>query len=81
MSVRVQLNSRCYLTSRNAVDLMPDEEVNQWHKCREEGSSEKLPVLESGGVARAQSKASNSPRQGSHQVRDHEDVVPVMIIG
>jgi hypothetical protein len=68
MSVRVQLNSRCCPTSRDAVNLMPDEEVNQRHKCREEGSSEKLPVLESGGVARAQNKASNSPRQGSHQV-------------
>ena len=68
MSVGVQPDSRCYLTSRNAVDLVPDEEVNQWHKCREKRSSEKLPVLESGGVARAQGKAAKGPGQSSHQV-------------
>lgn len=63
------------------MHLVPDEEVNQRHKCRKERPSKKLPVLDGGGVARAQSEAANSPGQCSHEIRNHEDVVPVVVVG
>lgn len=55
-------------TSRNAVHFVLDEEVDEWHKCCEEGAGEKLPVLNGSGVAWAQSKAAEGPWQSSHQV-------------
>lgn len=52
-------------TSRNAVDLVLNEEVDQRDECREERRSEELPVLDGCRVARAQGKAAQSPRQSS----------------
>lgn len=63
------------------MDLVLNEEVNQRDECCEERPSKELPVLDSCGVARAQSKAAKSPRQSGHQVGDHKDVVPVVVIG
>ena len=58
-----------------------DKEVDQRYECRKEGAGKELPILDRSGVAGAQGEAAKSPRQSSHQVRDHEDVVPVMVVG
>lgn len=78
---RSKEGSRSGLTSRNAVHLVSDEEVDQRYKRRKEGSSKELPILDGGGVARAQGEAAKGPWQSGHQIRDHEDVVPVVVIG
>lgn len=62
------------------MDFVSDEEVDERNECREERSGEELPVFQSSGIARAQREAANSPWQGSHEIRDHEDIVPVVVI-
>jgi hypothetical protein len=63
------------------VDLVLDEEVDQRHQGREEGASEYLSEPDSGGVLWAQSKTAQGPGKCGYEVRDHEDVVPVVGVG
>lgn len=63
------------------MDLVLDEEVDQGHEGAEETSCQVFPVLDRLGVGRAKSNASGGPRDGEHEVRDHEDVVPVVVVG
>ena len=63
------------------MDLVLNEVVDQWHQSSKEQASHDLTVLNRATVVRAQSQTAQSPRQGSNQVRDHENVVPVMVIG
>lgn len=69
------------LTSRHAVDFVLDEEVDQGHQSTKEGAGNQLAVLDGLGVRRAQHDASNCPREGCDNVGDHEDVVPVVVVG
>ena len=62
------------------MNLVLDEEVDQRYESRKERSSKDLPVLEGSGVARAQGETAESPGQSSDQIRDHEDVMPVMVV-
>lgn len=57
-----------------------DEVVDQGHQSAEEQTGQDLAVLDSAAVVRAEGEAAESPGQGCHQVRDHENVVPVVII-
>jgi len=63
------------------VHLVLDEIVDQWHQCSKEKASHDLAVLDGTTVVRAQGQAAQSPRQGGHQIRDHENVMPVMVVG
>lgn len=63
------------------MHLVLNEVVNQWHQGTEEEAGNDLAVLDGPAVVRAQRKTAQSPWQGSHQIGDHEDVVPVMVIG
>ncbi len=62
------------------MDLVLDEEINQWHKSAEEGASKVLSILDGPRVGRAQSETPRCPRDGEYYVCDHEDIVPVVII-
>lgn len=59
---------------------MLDEIVHQRNQCAEEQPRGDLAVLDSPLVHRRQRKTSGSPRHRKHQIRDHEDVVPIVVI-
>jgi poly(3-hydroxybutyrate) depolymerase len=63
------------------VNFVLDEEVDEWRQSRKERAREQLSVSKGCGVARGQSQATQSPRQRRYQIRDHEDVVPIMVVG
>jgi hypothetical protein len=63
------------------VDLVLDEEVEHRHKGGEEGATKELAVVDGLGVVGAQGDAADGPGYGRDEVRDHEDVVPVVVIG
>lgn len=63
------------------MDLVLDEVVDQWHQGSKEKASHDLAILDGTAVVRAEGQATQSPRQGGHQIRDHENIVPVMVVG
>lgn len=69
------------LTSSHMVYFVLNEEVYQGHKSSEERTSEQLAVLQSCWVSGAQCKAADCPGKSCHQIRDHEDIMPIVIIG
>lgn len=68
------------LTSCNFVDFVLNEEVNERDKSPEEQPSKPLAPFHSLGIGRTESETAQSPWERGDQVRDHEDVVPVMIV-
>jgi hypothetical protein len=58
-----------------------DEKVDERYYSGKEGSREVLSVLDSHRVPRAERKTSVGPWDGSDEIGDHKDVVPVVIIG
>jgi hypothetical protein len=68
-------------TSSNAVNLVLDEKVDQRHKRGEKTSSKDLSIFERGGIVGAQGDTAYCPWQSCNKVRDHEDIVPVMVVG
>lgn len=62
------------------MNLVLDKKVNQRHKGAKEQTGHNLAVLGRAPVL-AQGKTSQSPRQRRNQIGDHEDIMPVMVIG
>lgn len=60
--------------------LVLDEKVHQRHERPEKGRGQVLPVCDRLRVRRAQRQTTQRPRQGSNQIADHEDIVPIVII-
>ena len=59
---------------------MLDEEVDQRNKCAKEGVSKTFAVLDRSRVRRAEHCASDCPGERSHQVADHKDIMPIVVI-
>lgn len=74
-------NEERRLTTRNLVHFVLNEIVNQRDQCSKEQAGHDFAVLDSPTVVRAKGEAAQGPRQSGHQVRDHEDIVPIMIVG
>lgn len=68
-------------TSRDTVNLVLNEEVNERHQSSEEGTGKVLAILDCRGVVGAESDAAGGPGQGGDNVGNHENIVPVVIIG
>ena len=62
------------------MDFVLDKVVNQRNESAEEQASEHLPVLQRPLVIRAQRNTAQGPRERGHEVRDHEDIMPIMVI-
>lgn len=77
----MDIRKRAQLASSNTMHLVLNEEVNQRHQSRKEGASEELAELQGCWVSWAQSQGTDRPRQRCYQVGDHEDIVPVVIVG
>ena len=60
---------------------MLDKKVDQGNQSAEEASSNPLSVLDRLCVRGAKRNAAGSPGNGKDDVRDHENVVPVMVVG
>lgn len=67
-------------TSWYTMHLVLDEEVHQRNQRPKESTRQVLSVLDGLRVGRTQRQTSQCPRQRSHQIADHEDVVPIVII-
>lgn len=63
------------------MDLVLDEVVDQWDQSSEEETSHDFAVLNGLTVVGAQCKATKGPRQSRNKVGDHENVMPVMVVG
>ena len=68
-------------TSSNMVHLVLDEEVNEWQYGGVKCARKVFAILDGGWVSRAESDDAKRPRNGREQIRDHENVMPVMVIG
>lgn len=60
---------------------MLDKKVNERHEGTEEGAGEVFAVLDGGRVGRAEGNTASGPGQRRDNVGNHEDVVPVVIVG
>lgn len=69
------------LTSRDLVHLVLNEEIHERHQRSEEAASKQLPPPDGAWVRWAKRQTPQRPGQRSDEVRDHEDVVPVMVVG
>lgn len=72
--------SESILTASNFVHLVLDEKIDQGHQSTKEQTSYDLAVLRSAAVVTTKSHTTQCPWQSRYQVRNHEDVVPVMVI-
>ena len=63
------------------MDLVLNEEVHHGHNGAKEAASNVFPVSDCRRVGRAQCQATKHPGNSRDQVRDHKDVVPVMVVG
>lgn len=62
------------------MHLVLNKVVDQRNKGAEEETGKNLSVLNSPTVVWAQGQTTNSPWQSRNQVRDHKDIVPIMVI-
>ena len=63
------------------MHLMLDEKVDQWDKSTKEGRREVLAIFDSFWIGRAQRNATGGPGYCCNDVRDHKNVMPVVIVG
>lgn len=63
------------------MDLVLDEKVDQRDQGSEKEASQQLAVLDGRLVWRRESEAAEGPGKGEDEVRDHKDVVPVVVVG
>jgi hypothetical protein len=63
------------------VNLVLNKKVDQRHQSRKERAGKQLSVFERRRVRRTQGEAAQRPWKCRYEVRDHEDVVPVMVVG
>ena len=63
------------------MDFVLDKVVYQRHECAEEQTGECLSIIYGLGVDRRGGETPERPRQSEYEVRDHENIVPIMIIG
>lgn len=57
------------------------EEVNKGDQRCEERSRKDLSIPDGGRILRAEGEAAQGPRKCRDEIRDHEDIVPIMVIG
>lgn len=62
------------------MDFVLDEIVDQWHQRSKEQRGKDLAPLDGVTVHGRQRETTQGPRQRKHQIRDHEDVVPGMVV-
>lgn len=59
---------------------MLNEKVHERYQRSEESAGQVLPILDSLRIWRTQRQTTQCPRQRSHQIADHEDIMPIVII-
>ena len=60
---------------------MLNEKVNQWHKCTKKARCEDFSILDGLRIWGAEHQTAYGPGQSSYKIRDHEYVMPVVVIG
>lgn len=68
-------------TSGNPMNLVLNKEVDQGYQGTKESTSDILSVPDGLWVRRAESNTAQCPGESAHNVRDHKNVVPIMIVG
>lgn len=67
-------------TSCDLVDFVLNEEVDQGNNGREKAGREYPAILDSLRVGRAENEAAICPWNCGDQVRDHENIVPIVVV-
>ena len=62
------------------MNFMLNEIVYQWDQRAEKKPCDYFSVFDIGRIRRRCDQAPNSPRQRKNQIRDHEDIVEVMVV-
>ena len=68
-------------TPRHPMHLMLNKKPNQRHKRPKESIRRSLPILDRLRIRWAKHNTPDCPGECSDEVRDHEDVVPVVVVG
>lgn len=63
------------------MHLVLDKVVDQGNQGSEKETGENLAVFDGAAVRGAESETAQCPWKSSNQIRNHEDIVPVMVIG
>lgn len=63
------------------MNLVLDKEVDQGYQSSEKGAAKDLPVVDCSWVVRTQRETSDGPWKSSDKVGNHEDVMPVVVVG
>lgn len=63
------------------MNLVLDEKVHQRHQSTEESARNVFPVLDRFGIRGTERNAAGCPRNRKDNVRDHKNIVPVMVVG
>lgn len=62
------------------MHLVLNKVVDQGNQCSEKETGENLAVFDSAAVCGAKSETAQCPWKSSNQIRNHEDIMPVMVI-
>lgn len=63
------------------MHLVLNEEVDQGHQRSEEGACKQFAELQRRWILGTKREAAQCPRKCCDKVRDHEDIMPVVVIG
>src|SRR5215469_6613940 len=66
--------------SCNMMNFVLDKEVEQRHDCCKESASEYFAILDRFWIRRAEFDTADGPGHSSQEIRDHEDIMPIVII-
>lgn len=63
------------------MNLVLDEEVDQGHQGTKETASKEFAVSNGFRIVPAESKTSQRPREGGHEIGNHENIMPIVVVG
>lgn len=63
------------------MNFVLDKEVYQGYQGTKKAAGKEFAVSNGFRVAPAESKTSQRPREGGHQIGNHENVMPIVVVG
>ena len=70
----------CHTTSYS-MHFVLNEKVNQRHQCTKKARCEDFSILDGLRIWGTERQTTEGPWQGSYKIRNHEYVMPVVVIG
>lgn len=63
------------------MNLVLDEEVYQGYQSAKKCSRQVFSVFDRSRIVRTKGETPKSPWEGSNEVRDHKDIMPIVVVG